>query len=344
MFSERGEEQRAGGGERRPVVYCLIPQDLAEKLHEPLRRHFRDDPGVEVVVERREAERRRARDRRRKKGKLAAKSDRRRILAVAGRRIADRRAAQVPVAPPPLPRRAARFTDRIGFVERMEPSTEEAEDRDTARVVARFQSGDRDAFSILYARYYERVFSYLRMLLNNTHDAEDGAQQVFMQVLEGLHRYERREVPFRAWLFRCVRNYALYHLRQTGRIEPVDPAELEALLDESESSEEPASVVGWIADRDLALFVERLPLPQRQVLALRYVLDLSHAQVAAILGRTESDVRALQTRALRFLNDRLTAIGRVPIADSSSEERSQARTFLRQAPVLRGRRWALWDD
>jgi hypothetical protein len=47
-----------------PIVYCLLPADLAPHLHDVLRRHFFGEPRVEVVVERRAADRRRRADRR----------------------------------------------------------------------------------------------------------------------------------------------------------------------------------------------------------------------------------------------------------------------------------------
>lgn len=66
----------------REVVYVLVPYDLAATLHEPLRRHFRKDPSVEVVVERRRAERRGGRDRRLKEGKPPGGKERRQVLEI----------------------------------------------------------------------------------------------------------------------------------------------------------------------------------------------------------------------------------------------------------------------
>lgn len=327
-------------GERRRVVYCLIPADLAPKLHELLRHHFRDHPDVEVVVERRLRDRRKARERRRGKG-AAPPTERRRIRAPSGRRVGERRAALVPVqAPAELPRRARRYAERLTFVERLEPSTQHAEDLDTARLVIRFQAGERETtFTAIYHRYFERVYGYLRTALRDQHEAEDASQQVFAQLFEALPDYERRRQPFRAWLFTIVRNYALYHLRKQRRVDVVDPGEIDmrrAAVAEGQGEVEP-DVLNWISDRDLLLFVERLPETQRQVLVLRFVLDLSHAEIAAILNRSTSDVRALQSRALRFMKQRLSALERAP----HQARRRHARQYLRQAPVLRGRRFVL---
>lgn len=327
-----GSEER----EERTIVYCLIPPELAPQLHDLLRQHFRDDPNVEVVVERRRRERRSGADRRASQAKLPAGGERRQIRGPSGRRVGERRAALVPVEARPLPRRARRHAERLTFVGRLEPSTQHAEDLDTARLVARFQAGERDAFTTLYTRYFDRVYGYLRVALRDQHEAEDVTQQVFLSVLESLAEYERRRAPFRAWLFTLVRNRAVDHLRRQGRVELNASAELERRREPPGAEEPFANGLDWISDRELMLFVERLPVAQRQVLVLRYILDLTHAEIATVLGRTPTDVRTLQHRALRFLRERLSAV-RYP----QSRRRARMRVYRRQAPVLRMRRFSL---
>jgi DNA-directed RNA polymerase specialized sigma24 family protein len=110
--------------------------------------------------------------------------------------------------------------------------------------------------------------------------------------------------------------------------------------DEPEPLEPPDAgrTLGWITDRELLMFVERLTLPQRQVLLLRYMLDLSTREIGEILGRSTDDVRMLDSRARRFLEERLAALGRAP---SGKRSRMQWRRQVRLAPVIRQRRFAL---
>ena len=131
-----------------------MPAELADALHDTLRRHFQDDPTVEVVVDHRLDERRSGRDRRRA---VSAPPDpprpggeRRRIQGAAGRRIADRRVPTLEVDVPPLPRRARRHADRIAFIERIEPASQEREDTDIARLVATSRA-KRDPFAAAVA-------------------------------------------------------------------------------------------------------------------------------------------------------------------------------------------------
>jgi RNA polymerase sigma-70 factor (ECF subfamily) len=324
----------AGG---RGVVYCLLPGDLASKLHVVLRRQFRDDPSVEVVVEQRANDRRSGGDRRAARAtppQLA--TERRRIRAVAGRRVDERRAVVLHVDAPTLPRRARPHAARLVFVERFEPSALRAEDIDTARLVLRIQAGDPDGFSVLYARYFDRVYGYLSGILRDAHEAEDATQNVFMKVHGALPRFEYRGVPFRVWLFLAVRRHALSEIQKLGRMEVLERSEIDRQRETPVERVE-GTVLEWISDRELLVFVERLPLSQRQVLLLRYVVGLSNTQIAAVLGRTPNDVAALHTRAIGLLRRRLTAVGR----GAARERRSRMRRWNPQAPVLRQRRFAL---
>jgi RNA polymerase sigma-70 factor (ECF subfamily) len=228
---------------------------------------------------------------------------------VHGRRIGDRRALLVEVEPPPMPAKLSPYVDRLLFVERLEPPSEHEEDLDAARLVTSFQAGDSEAFTTLYMRYFDRVYSYLRVLLNDAHEAEDGTQQVFTKVFEALPRYERREQPLRAWLFTVVRNHAVSEIRKRKRVELEDRDEIERLAARGIPEESEPPVLGWISDRDVLLFVERLPLAQRQVLTLRYLLDMSNSEVGEILDRSPAEVRVLHHRAVSFLRDRLDAMG-----------------------------------
>jgi RNA polymerase sigma-70 factor (ECF subfamily) len=318
------------------VIYCVVPRDLARKLHDPLRRHFRDDAGVEVVVERRGRERRSPAQRRAPEGGTTAQ-ERRRIHNAGGRRVGERRLPVVPVNAPALPRRVRTFADQLVFVERMAPSAEQAEDLDTARLVTRIQGGDREGYAELYLRYFDRVYGYLRVVIRDQHEAEDLAQQVFVKALEGMPRYERRgTIPFRVWLFTIVRRTAFDALNVRQRTEVTSPAQLSKALD-SRAGETDLHALSWVTDRELVMLMERLPLAQRQVLMLRFMLDLTHGEIAEVLHRTPADVRILTHRGLRFLEKRLRALGRAPIVG----RRERARSCQKQAWVLRHRRFAL---
>jgi RNA polymerase sigma-70 factor (ECF subfamily) len=185
-----------------------------------------------------------------------------------------------------------------------------AEDRRAAHLVERAQKGDQSAFTSLYSTYFDRVYSYLRFALSDPGEAEDAAQQVFINVLEALPRYKRRGQPFRAWLFVIARNQAIQQLRKHGRTSVEEPAELERRR--PAAGEDELRALRLTSDEELILLINRLPEPQRQAVLLRYVLDFTGPEIAEILGRSPESVRQLLSRGLGFLRQRLAALGREP--------------------------------
>jgi RNA polymerase sigma-70 factor (ECF subfamily) len=324
------------------MIYCVVPRDIAPRLYEPLRRHFSADPSVEVIVERRGNERRRGVERRRGAARDAVDAvidERRLINNETGRRVSQQRAALVPVEAPPLPRRARAFAERLIFVEVLGETSQQAEDATSDRLVTHFQAGEQEAFAELYMLYFDRVYGYLALLFGKPEEAEDVTQQVFVRVLDALPRYEPRpRVPFRAWLFTVVRNHAISELRKRRRVLLEEPSEIDR---RREAAAPPADAeleaLNWISDRELLLFIQRLPLSQQQVLVLRYMLDLSTSQVAVVLGRTPNQVKLLQHRAHSVLRQRMAALGRAP----KYGRRLKSSTRPSQAIVLRERRFAL---
>src|SRR5688500_10503337 len=165
-------------------------------------------------------------------------------------------------------------------------------------LVERIQAGETECFTDLYELYFEGIYSYLRVMLRDEHEAEDLAQQVFVQAFQKIDSYRADRGVFRAWLFRIARNTAISHLRKQSRLELQEPADLALQAAPPDAPSMPSE--GWLTDSNLLTFVERLPLTQRQVLALRFMFDMSYAEVGQVLDLSEQHVRVLQHRALRF--------------------------------------------
>jgi RNA polymerase sigma-70 factor, ECF subfamily len=326
-------EPNGENGTRRQV-YCVVPADLAPQLHDYLRDHWRDDPSMTVVVERRGKERRQ--HDRRSEGGAAPKEERRRIRTPRGRRVADRRAMAMTIESPPLPQRARRHAEELVFVERFQPVKTVSEDIETNRLVVRAQAGELSAFEDIYLRYFDRVYSYARVALRDRAEAEDVAQNVFANALEALPRYEvRADKPFRAWLFRITRNTVLQTLRRGKRLQLEEPAELERRLERP--IPQPWEGLDWLSDSDLATLVERLPMSQRQVILMRYVFELRTDEIAEAIEKTPVAVRMLQHRAMRALESRLGAMAGRPRRQGPSPIRRRASRL----PVLGQRRFML---
>ncbi|HLZ73225.1 MAG TPA: sigma-70 family RNA polymerase sigma factor [Dehalococcoidia bacterium] len=174
-----------------------------------------------------------------------------------------------------------------------------------AALVARAVS-DPEAFGELYDRYVLRVYRFAFRRLGDHAEAEDVTAQTFHRAFEALGRFEWRGAPFGAWLFRIARNAVIDRRRAgaapvsldgigEGGYEPTDAAatapEDAVLLDEELGA-------AWAA-------VARLPALQRRAVTLRFGRDLSHAEVGAIIGRSEAATKQLVYRAMKTLRELL---------------------------------------
>ena len=211
---------------------------------------------------------------------------------------------------------------------------------ESLRLVVRFQLGEADAFRAIYERHFDGVYGYLLTALRARHEAEDSAQEVFIRVLRALPQYEFRGTPFEAWLFRIVRNHTLNVKQRSAPVSPADPASIDLWRDHRELRLANTTAAPD-ADRDLLVFVERLPPSQRQVLVLRYMVGLDWIDIATVLGRTSGAVRQLEQRALSYLRTRLEA------KEGRAASRTQSlamRGRMRPSPVAARRRSALLES
>jgi RNA polymerase sigma-70 factor, ECF subfamily len=175
-------------------------------------------------------------------------------------------------------------------------------DRDRPLVEAALRNPER--FEALYRRYLAQVYSYAYYELGDHHDAEDATERTFLSARANLHRFEERARPadgegastFRVWLFQIGRNVVANHRRHQRR-HPTAPLESAGIV------ADPLDVEGSAVARDEAAAawraVGRLPADRRRALVLRFVEEMSTAEIAGVLGRSEGAVRVLIHRALR---------------------------------------------
>jgi RNA polymerase sigma-70 factor (ECF subfamily) len=175
-------------------------------------------------------------------------------------------------------------------------------DRDAALVAA--ARHDRTHFDALYRKYLAQVYSYAYYELGDHHEAEDATERTFLAALANLERFEERARPsdgdgastFRVWLFRIARN-VVANERRGRRRHPQAPLDAAALVSDPLDIERGAAFRDDVAAAWRA--VGRLPADRRRAIVLRFVEEMSTAEIAGVLGRSEGAVRVLIHRALR---------------------------------------------
>jgi RNA polymerase sigma-70 factor (ECF subfamily) len=167
-------------------------------------------------------------------------------------------------------------------------------------IVDAAKAGDQAALSELYTLYFPRVYRYILARTGNTYDAEDLAEEVFMRVLEAIERFQWREAPFSAWLFRIAHNAVISQRRKDtarGRSAPLN----DGLAKDSPGPEE--LVENRLALNEVMEAAQKLPEAQRQVIALRFGAGLSVAETARAMNKGEGNVKVIQHKAIVKLRE-----------------------------------------
>lgn len=176
---------------------------------------------------------------------------------------------------------------------------EDSSQSDTALVQA--SQDDPTAFGLLYERYADRVYAYLRARALSNEAAEDLTQQVFLQALKALPRYRFRGAPFSSWLFRIARNAVINANRNRGRSIGWDhvPERVRPIIDQTPES----FLVRREMEQQMQTLLGEVDEATRDLLLLRFAAKLTSAEIGAMTGKSEAATKKALQRALRKLRE-----------------------------------------
>ncbi|MBI2859050.1 MAG: sigma-70 family RNA polymerase sigma factor [Chloroflexi bacterium] len=169
--------------------------------------------------------------------------------------------------------------------------------QDEERIVQRAQSGDEEAFSMLYEEHFDKVFRYIALRVRDRCEVEDMTQQVFVKAFEALPAFRWRGAPFAAWLLRIARNQIVDAQRKSGK-QAKTPLE-DVILFSNQDVEK--DVEQKLAVETVAKAARQLTQSQQDVLALRFASEMSIGETAKIMGKNEGAIKALQHSAVNAL-------------------------------------------
>ena len=178
--------------------------------------------------------------------------------------------------------------------------------KDNTTLVRRAIEGDAGAFGDLYEQYLNQIFRYIYYRIGDQGLAEDFTETVFLRVWESLSRFDISKISFKGWLFRVAHNLLVDYYRTRKKLRSLN--EYIELPDPRQSPED--QVITSERETLVLSALKLLKQEYQDVLTLRFINNLSHAETAKALDRNVGAVRVLQYRALQALEKELAFMRR----------------------------------
>jgi RNA polymerase sigma-70 factor (ECF subfamily) len=178
---------------------------------------------------------------------------------------------------------------------------------DDTLAIEQAKQGSAEAFEFLYQRHKRRVYSICLRMMANAGDAEDLAQEAFLQVFRKLGTF-RGESAFSTWLHRLTVNTVLMHLRKKG----LDEVSLEEATEPSEEDGprremgcDDQSLVGSVDRVNLERCIGQLPQGYRTIFVLHDIEGYEHNEIATLMGCSIGNSKSQLHKARLKLRDML---------------------------------------
>ncbi len=187
-----------------------------------------------------------------------------------------------------------------------------AEQDPDAALMLRVKQGDTTAFASLVDKYKQPVINVAARMLRDATEAEDLAQNVFVQVYKSADRYQAAS-KFTTWLFTIVRNLCLNEIRRRSR-HPTDSLDASApdqedqpqrQFEDTRTHSPPDTLIHGELEQKITEALAELPENQRLAIVLCRQDELSYEEIAEVLGTSLSATKSLIHRGRETLKSKL---------------------------------------
>jgi RNA polymerase sigma-70 factor, ECF subfamily len=178
-----------------------------------------------------------------------------------------------------------------------------------AEAIERAKQGDEAAFEVLYQLHKRRVYSLCLRMVSNPAQAEDLAQEAFLQLFRKVGTF-RGESAFSTWLHRMTVNVVLMHLRKKGL--PV--VSLEETIESDEETQkkelggEDLKLAGSLDRLQLQRAIDKLPPGYKSIFVLHDVEGFEHNEIATMVGCSIGNSKSQLHKARLKLRDYLKSM------------------------------------
>lgn len=163
-----------------------------------------------------------------------------------------------------------------------------------------------EGFGKLYDYYFPKVYAFVASKVGSKSDAEDLTSEIFMKVLENIHGFEWRGIPFGGWLFRIARNTLNTYYVHNAKTSTKDIDEVYGLSEDEEKVSPHKNAARSELAEKVRDVLNGLPEREMTVVQLKFFAQLNNREIVHATGLSESNVAIILFRTLRKIKPELT--------------------------------------
>ena len=165
---------------------------------------------------------------------------------------------------------------------------------------------DPAAFGTLYQRYVDQIYNYIFYRTGSAKDAEDLTEKVFIKAMGHISSYKHMGLPFSAWLYRIAHNLVANYHRDRSRKQDISLEDVPGqILPRTEMHPETRVVRSQEID-NLLVAIRDLAPNRQELLILKFVDQLSNAEIGMIMRKSEGAIKSLYHRTLLELREKMS--------------------------------------
>ncbi len=165
-----------------------------------------------------------------------------------------------------------------------------------AELVRKVQSGDTEAFGLLYDFYLDPIYRFVYYKIFSKEVTQDLVSETFLKAFDRISSYNEKRGGFNSWLYQIARNTVVDYCRTKKTHVPIEDA---FDIPHDERTEEQLDALSGL--KIVETYLKTLPSRQREIIIMRVWEGKSFSAIAQALGGTENGVKMAFSRSIRQL-------------------------------------------
>lgn len=159
---------------------------------------------------------------------------------------------------------------------------------------------NKQYFSELYEKYFDRVFKYFAIRTGDKDLSDDLTSQTFLRAFDKFDLYKQQESSFGSWLFKIGHNLMVDHFRRNK--DSLDLLEIESEMSSNENIEE--SMHFKLLAQEIYSILDEFNKEEKEIILLKLISRLTFQEIAKIIGKTENTIKTKYFRNLKILKSK----------------------------------------